>query len=132
MVTHLQLLRSILVASDTAGTIHVWSMDDYSELQNINAHRNSITSMQIYESRILSGSSDGTVKEWNLESGELARKLADSDAVWRVGYSRGRPVAVLARDGNVVLEVSFLCNLKDCAMKLIVTPTNALHRHGNP
>lgn len=95
------------------------------------AHSNSIISIDIYGSRIMSGRSDGRVKEWDFKGGELIRELADSDAVWQVGYARGRPVAALARDGNAVLEVSSVYNLKDSAREPLVTPTNAFHRSGN-
>jgi WD40 repeat protein len=93
-------------------------MDDYSELRKIHAHGSPIISMQICGSKLVSGGSDGTVKEWDLQSGKLVRELADANAVWQVGYTRGKTVAALARDGNVVLEVSSLCTLKDFAMKL--------------
>jgi WD40 repeat protein len=93
-------------------------MDDYSELRKIHAHGSPIISMQICGSKLVSGGSDGTVKEWDLQSGKLVRELADANAVWQVGYTRGKTVAALARDGNVVLEVSSLCTLKDFARKL--------------
>lgn len=122
LVGHLQLLSDVLVTGDTGGALYKWSMDDYSELQKICAHERSIISMQIYGSRIVTGGFDGKVKEWDLESGELIRELTHSCVVWKVGYARGRTIATLGRQGNVVLEVSPLYNLGDSARKCVVFP----------
>ena len=72
----------------------------------MNAHENSVTSMQGDGKKIVSGGSDGKVKEWDFGSGELLRELASSDAVWEVGYAGERIAATLSRDGKVFLDVS--------------------------
>lgn len=49
--------------------------------------------MQCVGSKIVSGGSEGRVKEWNLESRDLLRQLVTTDAVWRVRYVDGRIAA---------------------------------------
>jgi F-box and WD-40 domain protein CDC4 len=106
LVSQLQFLPDTLLTGDSGGALRIWSMKDYAELRRMDAHENSVTSMQNDGTRIVSGGSDGWVKEWDYENGELLRDVVTSEAVWRVGYAGGRIAAVFSREGNVVLGVS--------------------------
>ena len=127
VVTCLELLSTVLVTGDTEGALHLWSMDDYTRLRKLQApgHRNSIISMQASGSKIVSGSSDG-IKEWDLDSGELVRQLADSSVVWQVRYTRGTIAAAFVQDGNLILKVSH----KQFTTKLIMIFFNIMCRFG--
>jgi F-box and WD-40 domain protein CDC4 len=83
-------------------------MDNYSELRRMNAHDNSVTSVQSGGRKIVSGGSDGKVKEWDFESGKLFRGYTEPDAVWRVGYAGERIAAVFSKGAKVNLGVSEL------------------------
>lgn len=54
--------------------------------------------------QIVTGSSDGSVKVWDVENGTLIRELLkEEEAVWRVGYLKDdedRVVAIFSRDGG--------------------------------
>lgn len=106
LVGQLQLLSDTLITGDSGGDLRIWSMKDFTERRRIHAQENSVTSMQSDGSKIVSGGSDGVVKEWDAESGELLRELVASDAVWKVGYVGGRIAAMFSREGKVVLGVS--------------------------
>jgi WD40 repeat protein len=62
--------------------------------------------MRCKGSRIVSGSSDGMVKLWDMESGELVKELTTSDAVWKVGFLKEEILAVFSQSNRVTLGVS--------------------------
>lgn len=103
LVGQLQLLPNTLLTGDSGGELRVWSMEDYTELRRVDAHRNSVTSTQSNGTKIVSGGSDGKVKDWDFDSGELLREF---DAVWKVAYAGRRIAATFPREGKVVLAVS--------------------------
>lgn len=61
---------------------------------------------------MVTGSSDGSVRMWDVENGRLVRELVkDREAVWNVGWfdnNGERVVAAFSRGGEVVVEVSFV------------------------
>ena len=109
LVTHLQLRYDLLVAAGADGRITIWSSDDLRLVQDISgAHQNAITSLQV-ESYILSGSSDGTAKVWDLQKGvSLGTLVPSAEAVWKVGFVQDtKRTAVLSKQGDdACLEVS--------------------------
>ncbi|KAJ9480876.1 hypothetical protein VN97_g12646 [Penicillium thymicola] len=71
------------------------------------AHDNSVTSLQFDNNRILSGGSDGRMKVWNLQTGQLLRELySQEDAVWRVAFENEKAVIVASQSGRAVMEVN--------------------------
>lgn len=75
---------SVLIGADNSGKMHMWSLDKYNELQTIEAHDNSVTSMLCAGSTIVSGGADGKVKVWNMSNGDILQELASSAAVWKL------------------------------------------------
>lgn len=106
LVGQLQLYSDTLLTGDSGGDLRIWSMRDFTESRRIHAHGNSVTSVQSDGSKIVSGGSDGMVKEWDAQSGVLLRELVVADAIWKVGYVGRRIVAVFSQEGQVVLDVS--------------------------
>ena len=119
MVTCLELLPSVLITGDSEGDLCLWSLDDFTKLRKLKttSHGKSIISIQTSGTRILSGSCH-EIKEWDLNSGELVKEVIDSQAVWQVGYARGRIAAALVQEGNLVLKVSFSYKLESFALQL--------------
>ena len=105
-VSCLQLLPSSFISESSNGRIIIWSLNDYSELRQIEAHKSAVIGLKCDGSRILSGSSDGQVRIWDLESGDLLENLASSEAVWSVGFlSEMKAVAVFLQKKQVILQV---------------------------
>ncbi|KAF7587520.1 hypothetical protein BBP40_007079 [Aspergillus hancockii] len=70
------------------------------------AHDNSVTSLQFDSTRIVSGGSDGRVKVWSLQTGQLLRELSSpAEAVWRVAFEEEKAVIMASRSGRTVMEV---------------------------
>ncbi|KAG4426876.1 hypothetical protein IFR05_017641, partial [Cadophora sp. M221] len=81
-----------------------WSLDDYSEKWKVNAHDNSVTTLQRSESILVTGGSDGKVKVWNAQTGAEISELLDSDAVWQVAISGQKILALFSRNKQVMME----------------------------
>lgn len=71
------------------------------------AHDNAIVSMECdaLGQKVVTGSSDGSVKAWDLQTGLLVKEVLRSDGVWAVGWVDGKVVAVFSKGGGVVVEV---------------------------
>ena len=79
------------------------------ELLNLNTLDNSVTSLQFDDTRIVSGGSDGRVKIWSLESGQLVRELSQpAEAVWRVAFEEEKAVIMASRSNRTVMEVRLI------------------------
>lgn len=65
-----------------------------------------MTSLQFDDSRIVSGGSDGRVKVWDLQRGQLVRELGQpAEAVWRVVFEEEKAVVLASRNARTVMEV---------------------------
>lgn len=110
IVSHLQIRDDHLVAAGADGRITIWSLGDLSLLHDISgAHQNAVTSLQVKE-YILSGSSDGTAKVWDLRNGTwLGTLITGMEAVWKVGFGRGSSpsIVVASKQSDACLEVSY-------------------------
>ena len=106
LVGQVQLLPSTLVTGDSGGKLRHWNLADIVEIYQIHAHDSSVTSVAATEAFIVSGGSDGAAKVWVVGTGVMIKKLVVSDAVWKVGLSEQRIVAVFSMDGEVHLQVS--------------------------
>ena len=65
LITFLSLSGTDLISTSAGGDMYSWSLDDYSEKWKVNAHDNSVTTLQRNESILVTGGSDGKVKVWN-------------------------------------------------------------------
>jgi F-box and WD-40 domain protein CDC4 len=75
-------------------------------IHRLAAHDNSVTSLQFDSSRIVSGGSDGRVKVWSLQTGQLLRELSTpAESVWRVAFEDEKAVILANRSGRTVMEV---------------------------
>jgi hypothetical protein len=76
------------------------------QIHRIAAAEGAVISLQFDHNRIISGGSDGTVRVWDLSTGELIRELgARSDIVWRVHVSEPMAVTVRSSSNKLLLEV---------------------------
>ena len=65
LITFLDLSATGLISTSAGGDMFSWSLDDYAEKWKVNAHDNSVTTLQRSESILVTGGSDGKVKVWN-------------------------------------------------------------------
>lgn len=110
LVGQLQLLPSALVTGDSAGKLCVWSLGNhsYSKSREIDAHGNPVASVVSDGSKIVSGGSDGKIRIWDCESGEMLRALVNSESVWKVGLLKDGVAAVFSKENKIYLQVSHL------------------------
>lgn len=84
----------------------MWSLEQLVPIHRLAAHDNSVTSLQFNESRIVSGGSDGRVKIWDLQYGNLVRELTQpAEAIWRISFTDEKAVILLNRGGRTILEL---------------------------
>jgi WD40 repeat protein len=100
------------LTGDAGSFLRLWSTETYGQIWSVEAGQNSITALKSVGSKIVTGSSDGSVKLWDLESGTLLKELASSDAAWQVDVVGDKIIALVSRMGEVVLEVSHHSALK--------------------
>ncbi|KAH8687654.1 WD40-repeat-containing domain protein [Tricladium varicosporioides] len=106
LVSRLVILpSSIILTAGADGFLRRWLLENSTIEWVIKAHENSITSMQARGSSIVTGSSDGRVRMWDLKTGQLLEELAISDVVWKTGYAGDDVVAVLLKDDEVMLQI---------------------------
>lgn len=96
----------MVLTGDAGSFLRLWSTDTYEQVWSVAAGQNSITSLKCVGSKIVTASSDGTIKLWDLGSGSLTRQIASSDAAWHVDLRGDRIISVVSRDGEAILEVS--------------------------
>ncbi len=84
----------------------MWSLKTNLPIHRLAAHDNSVTSLQFDENLISSGGSDGRVKGWSVETGQLVRELSQpAEAVWRVAFEEEKAVIMASRSNRTVMEV---------------------------
>jgi len=104
LITFLDLSATGLISTSAGGDMFSWSLDDYAEKWKVNAHDNSVTTLQRSESILVTGGSDGKVKVWNAQTGAEISELLDSDAVWQVPISGQKILALFSRNKQVMME----------------------------
>ncbi|KIW57806.1 hypothetical protein, variant [Exophiala xenobiotica] len=109
LVTHVQIHDNLLVTSGADGRIVVWSREDYGLLHIIHqAHEFGVVSLEAENGYVLSGSSDGTVKLWHLESATLVGAVGKkAEAVWMAGFGKGQHenIVVALKEDDAFLDV---------------------------
>jgi WD40 repeat protein len=119
MTHHVQLLpEKKLLMGDQDGELQTWSLQSIAtrigRSMKWQIHKHAITSMQGEGELAVTGSPDGKVKVWELESGKLLRDLVVSDQVWKVACSGGDIFAVFTDENqNLVLGVSSVFDLNN-------------------
>ncbi|EKG14302.1 hypothetical protein MPH_08482 [Macrophomina phaseolina MS6] len=97
LVSHVRVHRDFLVTAGADGQIRVWSAKSLLLKYAVHATEASITSLDIFENRVLSGQSDGLVRLWDFETGAaLGCVGSKSEAVWHTESSNGRSTIVVA------------------------------------
>lgn len=117
LVSRIQLLPSTFLTGDAGSFLRLWSTETYEQIWSTEAGQNSITGLKCDGTKIVTASSDGNVKLWDLESGALLTHLASSDAAWQVELLGDKIISLVSRKGEVVLEVSTNFALKSCLGK---------------
>src|SRR5687768_11987010 len=108
LITQIIILSEIIVTADNQGVFQTWDRATYMNIHRVNAHESSIVSMECdtLGQRVVTGSSDGSVKLWELKTGLLVENVVNSEGVWAVGWVDEKIVAVFKWVGEVVVEVS--------------------------
>jgi WD40 repeat protein len=91
--------RPLVVTVTAAGTLPVWSMDDFEEIAQLAGHRQLVTSLVISPDglRIVSGSRDRTMRVWDSETFEEIKICEHEDVVNSVAIS---PAGSLVASGS--------------------------------
>ncbi|XP_063168705.1 WD repeat-containing protein 87 [Candoia aspera] len=80
--------QSILYTGDLAGDIKVWNFDTGTHVNQFKAHLSAISSMIIRASMhtLMTASLDGMLKEWNLTTCELLRRVDIGEEVFQMQF----------------------------------------------
>lgn len=103
LVAHMAVHGDVLVTAGSDSRIIIWSLQDYAALHTISeAHQSGITSISARDGHVLSGGSDGTVKLWDLNTGQSLGDIGtQTQAVWSVslGAAAAETVIVASAQG---------------------------------
>lgn len=95
-----------MVTGGSDGRVIIFDLVNYTCLQRICAHDNSVTCLQFDERFIVSGGNDGRIKLWDIKTGNFIRELSKPcEAVWRVTFRDDKCAILCKRGGKTVLEV---------------------------
>ncbi|ORZ02494.1 WD40-repeat-containing domain protein [Syncephalastrum racemosum] len=105
LVGHLQLVPPVdnlspplLVSGGSDGCIRVWDLCSFECIRQIAAHDNSVSCLHANHKRILSGSTDGHVFLWSIETGDKIREFTQPGrTVWKLQFTDSRAVVVVQR-----------------------------------
>ncbi|GAA5879689.1 hypothetical protein JCM8547_008956 [Rhodosporidiobolus lusitaniae] len=105
LVGLLGLTHRNLVSAAADWTLRIWDPEDGRCKHALAAHQGAITCFQHDEHKIISGS-DGTLKMWDVSSGELVRDLLTNlTGVWQVSFDQRFCVAAVSRNNISEFEV---------------------------
>lgn len=81
-------LQSFLYAGDLAGDVKVWNFDTGSQISQFKAHQSAISSVvsRISVHTLMTASLDGLLKEWNLTTCELLRRVDIGEPVFQMQF----------------------------------------------
>lgn len=81
-------LQSFLYAGDLAGDVKVWNFDTGSQINQFKAHQSAISSVvsRISVHTLMTASLDGLLKEWNLTTCELLRRVDIGEPVFQMQF----------------------------------------------
>ncbi|GAA5906217.1 hypothetical protein JCM8208_000665 [Rhodotorula glutinis] len=105
LVGLLGLTHRNLVSAAADWTLRIWDPVTGVCRQSLAAHQGAITCFQHDEHKVISGS-DGTLKMWDVQTGEFVRDLLTSlTGVWQVSFDERFCVAAVSRNGRSEFEI---------------------------
>jgi F-box and WD-40 domain protein CDC4 len=105
LVGLLDLSHGYLVSAAADSTLRIWNPDTGICQHTLSAHTGAITCFQHNENMVLSGS-DGTLKMWDVRTGEFVRDLLHGlSGVWQIKFDDRRCVAAVQRGGITWIDV---------------------------
>ncbi|CEQ40005.1 SPOSA6832_01593 [Sporobolomyces salmonicolor] len=105
LVGLLGLSHRHLVSAAADWTLRIWNPDTGACLHSLSAHQGAITCFQHDEFKVISGS-DGTLKMWDVQTGEFVRDLLNNlTGVWQVAFDQRYCVAAVQRNGQSEFEI---------------------------
>ncbi|GAA5999335.1 uncharacterized protein JCM10292_001211 [Rhodotorula paludigena] len=105
LVGLLGLTHRNLVSAAADWTLRIWDPSNGRCRHALAAHQGAITCFQHDEHKIISGS-DGTLKMWDVQTGEFVRDLLTNlTGVWQVSFDQRFCVAAVSRNGRSEFEI---------------------------
>lgn len=105
LVGLLGISPNYLVSAAADGSLRVWDALNYELKHTLASHGGAITCFRHDETKIISGS-DGTLKLWDVRSGQYVRDLVIGiSSVWQVAFNGNLLVAASNRGGTTVFDV---------------------------
>ncbi|ORY20270.1 WD40-repeat-containing domain protein [Naematelia encephala] len=105
LVGVLGLSPNYIVSAAADASLRVWDANTYEQKHHLASHGGAITCFQHDETKVVSGS-DGTLKLWDIRTGEAIRDLvAGIASVWQVAFNGNLLVAASNRQGTTVFDV---------------------------
>ena len=106
LVGLLDLSHDHLVSAAADSSLRIWDPESGQCKHILSAHTGAITCFHHDGDKVISGS-DGTLKMWNVRTGQFIRDLlTDLSGVWQVKFNERRCVAAVQRDSITYIEVS--------------------------
>ncbi|GAA5835698.1 hypothetical protein JCM9279_004621 [Rhodotorula babjevae] len=105
LVGLLGLTHRNLVSAAADWTLRIWDPATGACRHALSAHQGAITCFQHDEHKVISGS-DGTLKMWDVQTGEFVRDLLTNlTGVWQVAFDERFCVAAVSRNGRSEFEI---------------------------
>ncbi|MCY3414420.1 MAG: serine hydrolase [Candidatus Heimdallarchaeota archaeon] len=100
LVTDIELIGTKLLSSSWDGTVKIWNITNYEEINTYQNHTNRVMDMAISANRSLlaTASFDKTVNIWNLDSNSLSKSFECDNSAWSVAFSGDDILAVSTGD----------------------------------
>ncbi|WP_027006927.1 WD40 repeat domain-containing protein [Conexibacter woesei] len=97
-----------LVVGDTEGLVYVWPLDGTGQARELTGHRQAVTSLAPIEggALVLSGSRDGTVRIWDVGSGDEVDVIRFGIGVNDLHVLPDGAVAIATDEGVLVVELN--------------------------
>jgi F-box and WD-40 domain protein CDC4 len=119
LVGLLDLSHDKLVSAAADSTLRIWDPETGQCKHTLTAHTGAITCFQHDETKVISGS-DGTLKMWNVKTGEFIKDLlTDLTGVWQVKFNERRCVAAVQREQVTYIEVSYYLSMVAFVSQLV-------------
>ena len=84
----------------------MWNVETGDCVYTLNGHDSAVTCLQFDDTKLLSGSDDGTLKLWDLRTGKFIRNLVEKvEVVWRLQFNETKLVAAIQRQAATNVDV---------------------------
>lgn len=109
-VSHLRLVGDTLISGGADGSVRSWALSpiDTTPRELASSDGQAISTIRVQAGHIIAGTTGGSVKIINYQSGETLYSWADGtcgNAIFQVGFIRHSPVVVYLKDGSVLVTV---------------------------